>query len=112
MLREKYKWKSHKYESTEAEHRGGATRISDEGSVMELERRGSIVQLEVKKTTGNRRIGLKQAKPFCISKFEVWDAYKRVKTNKGAAGVDGQSITEFEMGLQDNLYKLGRNSSS
>ena len=112
MLREKYKWKSHKYESTEAEHRGGATRSSYEDSVMELERRGSIVQLEVKKTTGNRRIGLKQAKPFCISKFEVWDAYKRVKTNKGAAGVDGQSIAEFEMGLQDNLYKLWNRMSS
>ncbi len=56
MTREKYKWKPHKYESTEAEHRGGATRSSDEGPVMGLERRGSIVQLEVKTTTGNRRI--------------------------------------------------------
>ena len=46
MLREKHKWKPHKCESTDAEHRGGATRSSDEGSVMVLERRGSIVQLE------------------------------------------------------------------
>jgi RNA-directed DNA polymerase len=112
MIREKYKWKSHKYESTEAEHRDGATRSSDEDSVMGLERRGSIVQLEVKKTTGNRRIGLKQAKPFCISKHEVWDAYKRVRANKGAAGVDGQTIEEFEMGLKDNLYKLWNRMSS
>jgi len=58
MLREKHKWKPHKCESTDAEHRGGATRSSDEYSVMEWERRGSIVQLEVEKTTGNRRIGL------------------------------------------------------
>ena len=56
MTREKYKWKPRKYESTEAEHRGGATRSSDEDPVMGLERRGSIVQLEVKMTTGNRRI--------------------------------------------------------
>ncbi len=36
----------------------------------------------------------------------VWDAYKRVKANRGAAGVDGQSITEFEENLSANLYKL------
>jgi RNA-directed DNA polymerase len=73
---------------------------------MELERRGSIVQLEVKKTTGNRMTGLKQAKPFCISKRQVWEAYKRVKANKGAAGVDGQTIEAFEGDLEGNLYKL------
>jgi hypothetical protein len=112
MTREKYKWRSHKYESTEAEHRGGATRSSDEDPVMGLERRGSIVQLEVKKTTGNRRIGLNQAKPFCISKQEVWKAYKRVKANKGAAGVDGQSIKDFVAKEQDNLYKLWNRMSS
>jgi hypothetical protein len=45
MQREKRKWRSHKRKSTEAEHRGGATRSSDEGSVMELERRGSTIQV-------------------------------------------------------------------
>jgi group II intron reverse transcriptase/maturase len=79
---------------------------------MELERRGSIDQLEVKKTTGNRRIGLNQAKPFCIPKLEVMEAYERVKANKGAAGVDGQSIEEFESNLKDNLYKLWNRMSS
>jgi hypothetical protein len=43
MLREKSKWKHHKDLSTDAEHRGGATRSSDEGSVMGLERRGCVV---------------------------------------------------------------------
>jgi hypothetical protein len=37
-----------------------------------------------------------QAKPFCISKKVVWEAYKRVKANHGEAGVDSQSIEEFE----------------
>ena len=45
MLKEKLKWRTHKSESTEAGHRGGATRSSDEGSVMELEQRGCIVRL-------------------------------------------------------------------
>jgi RNA-directed DNA polymerase len=46
------------------------------------------------------------AKPFSISKRDVWDAYKRVKANRGGAGVDGQSIAEFEENLALNLYKL------
>jgi len=45
MLREKRKWWSHKRESTDAKHRDGVVRSSDEGSVMGLERRGYIVQL-------------------------------------------------------------------
>lgn len=45
-------------------------------------------------------------KPFRITKRAVWEAYKRVKANRGAAGVDGQSIEEFEERLSDNLYKL------
>jgi group II intron reverse transcriptase/maturase len=49
---------------------------------------------------------LEQAKPFCITKREVWEAYKRVKANKGAAGVDGQTIEAFEENLEGNLYKL------
>lgn len=47
-----------------------------------------------------------KAKPFTISKRQVWEAYKRVKANQGAAGVDGQSIVGFEEDLENNLYKL------
>jgi len=53
-----------------------------------------------------------KAKPFDISKREVWEAFKKVKANQGAAGVDGQSIGEFEANLADNLYKLWNRLSS
>jgi group II intron reverse transcriptase/maturase len=55
---------------------------------------------------------LDKAKPFSISKREVWEAYKRVKANQGAAGVDGQSIAELEGDLKNNLYKLWNRMSS
>jgi RNA-directed DNA polymerase len=47
-----------------------------------------------------------QVKPFEISKWEVWEAYREVKANKGAPGVDGQSVEEFEKDLKGNLYKI------
>ena len=53
-----------------------------------------------------------QAKPFDIPKREVWEAFKKVKANQGVAGVDGQSILEFEANLADNLYKLWNRLSS
>ena len=51
-------------------------------------------------------------KPFEVSKWAVWEAYRRVKANKGAAGVDEQSLTEFERDLEGNLYKLWNRLSS
>ena len=53
-----------------------------------------------------------QAKPFSISKWEVWESYQRVKASKGAAGVDGQSIAEFEDDVKDNLFKIWNRMSS
>ena len=55
---------------------------------------------------------MSEAKPFSISRQEVWEAYKRVKANQGAAGVDDESIAEFEKGLKKNLYKLWNRMSS
>jgi hypothetical protein len=53
-----------------------------------------------------------EPKPYEISKWIVWEAYEKVKANRGAAGVDGESIAEFEGDLKGNLYKLWNRMSS
>ena len=53
-----------------------------------------------------------EGKPFQIPKQLVWEAYRRVKANKGAAGVDGESIADFESDLRGNLYKIWNRMSS
>jgi RNA-directed DNA polymerase len=53
-----------------------------------------------------------QDKPLQISKWKVWEAFERVKANKGAAGVDDQSIAEFEADRDRNLYKVWNRMSS
>ena len=53
-----------------------------------------------------------RAKPYDIPIREVWEAYKRVRANQGAAGVDGQMISDFEADLENNLYKLWNRMSS
>ena len=46
------------------------------------------------------------ARSYDISKQVVWQAYQRVKANKGAAGIDGQTIEDFEQDLKGHLYKV------
>ena len=53
-----------------------------------------------------------QSKPFCISKHVVLEAWRRVKANQGAAGVDKESISDVESNLKDNLYRLWNRMSS
>ncbi|GAB3832107.1 hypothetical protein GCM10027610_081280 [Dactylosporangium cerinum] len=53
-----------------------------------------------------------KSKSFAISKRVVFEAYRRVKANKGAAGVDDESVAAFEVDLKDNLYKLWNRMSS
>jgi len=53
-----------------------------------------------------------EAKPFVIDKRQVWRAYKKVKANKGSAGIDGITLKKFEENLEDNLYKIWNRMSS
>ncbi len=55
---------------------------------------------------------LKTPKPFDISKRVVMEAFQKVKANQGAAGVDGESIEEFEKDLKRNLYRIWNRMSS
>ena len=51
-------------------------------------------------------------KPFTIPKMLVWDAFKAVKANAGSAGVDKETIKDFESDLKNNLYRLWNRMSS
>jgi group II intron reverse transcriptase/maturase len=53
-----------------------------------------------------------EAKSFDIAKREVWEAYKRVRANRGAAGIDGVTIAEFEQDLSKNLYRIWNRMAS
>jgi len=55
---------------------------------------------------------MEEGKSFKISKHRVLEAYKRVKANRGAAGIDEISLTEFEKDLKDNLYKIWNRMSA
>ena len=113
MSRERLKQRSCESLSTDATHWGGLARISVEAPVMSVERRGKIRQSSVYSTRtfrgGNKST---MTKPFEISKHLVMKAFKLVKANKGAAGVDGQSLTAFEENLKSNLYKIWNRLSS
>lgn len=80
---------------------------------MNIERRGSVrASLSVTQLPTGRRKSFDKTKPFTISKWQVMRAYELVKANKGAAGVDGQSLLDFEVNLKANLYKLWNRLSS
>lgn len=51
-------------------------------------------------------------KPFEICKREVWEAWEKVKENKGGPGVDGVTIEDFEKDLKNNLYRIWNRMSS
>ncbi|MER5335721.1 group II intron reverse transcriptase/maturase [Micromonospora sp. NPDC002717] len=85
---------------------------------MGVERRGRLFDDLFARTTGRapggngRDMSGPQDKPFDIPKRLVWEAYQRVKANKGAAGVDGVSVEDFEADLRNNLYKIWNRMSS
>ena len=55
---------------------------------------------------------MKLTKSFELSRQSVWKAYLAVKANKGSAGIDGQSMEDFECDLKNNLYKIWNRLSS
>src|SRR5689334_15713128 len=85
---------------------------------MGAERRGRVVRFE----QGDQPPGLggmsqivkpgSSGKSFEIPKMLVWEAYLKVKANKGAAGVDRQSLADFAVDEKRNLYKIWNRMSS
>lgn len=78
---------------------------------MEPERRGCVRPLDLKHNSQEEDV-LTTTKPFTIPKNLVVKAYKLVSENKGAAGVDRQSLEDFDKDLKDNLYRIWNRLSS
>lgn len=76
-----------------------------------MERRGLTIWL-MAEVNQKWEEPLPEAKPYDIPKRLVWAAYQRVKSNRGAAGVDGETLTAFEKDLKGNLYKIWNRMSS
>lgn len=100
--------------NTDAIYDDGLSRSSEEASVMEVERRAEVVQLELAFETlvNQRRRKPEPTRGIPITKQMVWSAYKKVRSNKGSAGIDNQSLVEYKENLEDNLYKLWNRMSS
>lgn len=111
MIRENSKWKTHQEESTDAAYRGGTVRSSEEIPESGRERRGGVIwfwKIDNQKWEDL----MDKTKSFEISKKVVMEAYRKVKANHGAAGIDEESMTDFEKELKDNLFKIWNRMSS
>ena len=78
---------------------------------MGMERRGPVIRT----FEGNNQKWedyMKEGKVFHISQMEVLNAYKEVKANKGAGGIDGIELEEFNRGSKNKLYVLSNRMSS
>jgi len=79
---------------------------------MREERRGGVIQSSEVANPEAGRSDRTSAKPYVIAKRAVWEAYQQVKANRGAAGIDDETIAMFEQNLSKNLYKLWNRMSS
>ena len=111
LIREKFKGNKPENESTDARNCGGTVCTSDKVFVMKMEQRDSVKQVLLLSNLREDEI-MNKAKPFDIPKVLVWKAFHLVKANKGSAGVDRESIKDFERNLSGNLYKLWNRLSS
>ena len=82
--------------NTDARARGGAAHRSDESLVMREERRDGVVQSSSVANPQAGMSGRTSTKTYVIAKRAVWEAYQQVKANRGAAGVDEETIAMFE----------------
>lgn len=101
-------------QNTEVLYEGRLSRSSDESPVMGEERRAGVIQLKLPLSTmGNRgRSGAIETKSIPITQSMVIASYKRVRKNKGVAGIDHESLSMFEANLSDNLYTTWNRLSS
>ena len=79
---------------------------------MREERRSGVVRLSEDVNPSAGKSGENSTKPYDIAKRAVWEAYQQVKANRGAAGIDDETIAMFEQNLPKNLYKLWNRMSS
>jgi group II intron reverse transcriptase/maturase len=103
---------NHEGERTDATPRDGAPRSSEEVRESGRSEGGACSEAKFVGPTRNGRSPKDEAKPYCISRQEVLEAYKKVKSNKGAAGIDEQTIADFEQDLKNNLYRIWNRMSS
>lgn len=78
---------------------------------MEQERRSRVIESSLLANSQEKE-RTEATKPFTIPKRLVWKAWRLVRANRGAAGVDGESLDEFERDLKNNLYRLWNRMSS
>ena len=103
---------NHEDERTNAALRGGASCSSDEVRESGWSEGDACSGAKSVRSTSNGRSLKDEAKPYSITRMEVLEAYFKVKSNKGAAGIDGETIADFESNLKGNLYKVWNRMSS
>jgi len=91
---------------TEARARGGVARSREAGAVRAGERRGDIIEGEADRQALRREEREAWPKPFAIPQQAVGEAGRRVKANRGAAGIAGESLAAFEPQLRGNLSRI------
>ena len=79
---------------------------------MSVEQRGHVTRVSEVGQPDTWEEPVTETKPFRISKMAVWRAWQYVKANQGAAGIDEESIADFEANLKGNLYKIWNRMSS